>query len=388
LLLTTEETVDESKSAPGEVKASATRSASSPKPPATDGANDRGAPKPEVKRGEHPLPDWVVRTQQWSTSPAREAESQEGEAASEAPVQLAGVDPLATESEDPAPEAIAVAEEAPDAEEQEEPAAEERAPVAVADPLVAESEEQALAELSPKHEQPAAEESPVAAVEEPGATDAEPSVAEVSSAAVDDAEPDWHEVDALAPVDVDEAFAPQAEWSLGDSPTSAALAPIGAWQGAGALAVPGPADLGRLATAAQLAESLNLGFHLGSAVDRIAAAAAQGSEGVSVLREAGWLIERYIALLEKRPIGADLHLSAARLARTGDAIAGMKAIADALDVDPTQHHGPQPQDEPESKADWQPSERLAEDALVEPETSSEPTFDPEPPPLDGIRLSP
>ena len=92
-------------------------------------------------------------------------------------------------------------------------------------------------------------------------------------------------------------------------------------------------DLGHLETAARVVESLNLGFHLGSAVERIASASVQGSEGVPALREAAWLIERYVEIIERRPIGADLHASAARLARTGDAIAGLKALAEALDAD-------------------------------------------------------
>ena len=90
-------------------------------------------------------------------------------------------------------------------------------------------------------------------------------------------------------------------------------------------------DVAHLEAAAQVAETLNLGFHLGSAVERIASAAAQGSQGVPSLREAVWLIERYIAIIEKRPLGADLHLTAARLARAGDAIAGLKALAETLD---------------------------------------------------------
>jgi len=92
-------------------------------------------------------------------------------------------------------------------------------------------------------------------------------------------------------------------------------------------------DFSHLESAADLAESLNLGFHLGSAVERIASGAAQGSEGVPALQEAAWLIERYIAIIENRPIGADLHLTAARLARAGDGIAGLKALAEALDRD-------------------------------------------------------
>ena len=95
--------------------------------------------------------------------------------------------------------------------------------------------------------------------------------------------------------------------------------------------VPSPADFARLEATANVVESLNLGFHLGSAVERIATAAGQGSEGIPALRQAAWLIERYVALLERRPIGADLHLSAVRLARTGDTLTDLKALAAALD---------------------------------------------------------
>jgi hypothetical protein len=98
--------------------------------------------------------------------------------------------------------------------------------------------------------------------------------------------------------------------------------------------VPSGLDLVRLEATAGVVESLNLGFHLGSAVERIAAAAGQGSDGVPELHRAAWLIERYIALLERRPIGADLHLSAARLARTGDTITDLKTLASALNAVP------------------------------------------------------
>ncbi len=85
----------------------------------------------------------------------------------------------------------------------------------------------------------------------------------------------------------------------------------------------------------EIAESLGLGYHLGSAVERIALASGQGSAGVTPLREAVWLIERYTALLESRPIGADLHASAERLARTGDAIARLRALSVALEAEST-----------------------------------------------------
>ncbi len=88
-----------------------------------------------------------------------------------------------------------------------------------------------------------------------------------------------------------------------------------------------------LEVAVDVVESLGLGYHLGSAVERIAIASAGGRDGVEPLREATRLIERYIALLERRPLGADLHASAARLARTGEAIAGLRALSEALDAE-------------------------------------------------------
>jgi hypothetical protein len=97
--------------------------------------------------------------------------------------------------------------------------------------------------------------------------------------------------------------------------------------------IPRQPDFASLEKAAILAESLNLGFHLGSAVERIAIAAAEGSAGIAALREASWLIDRYVALLERRPIGADLHRSAVLLTQTGDTIAGMRALVDALDLE-------------------------------------------------------
>jgi hypothetical protein len=84
-----------------------------------------------------------------------------------------------------------------------------------------------------------------------------------------------------------------------------------------------PEELASLEASAGAIENLGLGFHLGAAIERIAVAANQGSEGRVSLREAVWLIERYISLLELRPVGADLHASSLRLARTGETIAGL-----------------------------------------------------------------
>lgn len=91
-------------------------------------------------------------------------------------------------------------------------------------------------------------------------------------------------------------------------------------------------SLARLEAASGIAESLGLGFHLGGAVERIAFGASQGRDGVDALREATWLIERYVALVEQRPVGADLHASAVRLGRSGDAIAEIRALTAALDA--------------------------------------------------------
>src|SRR5438552_3070450 len=63
---------------------------------------------------------------------------------------------------------------------------------------------------------------------------------------------------------------------------------------AAAVAVP---DLEGLESAAQLAEKLGLGFHLGSAIERIALAAREGNSEAR-LREARWLIERHLHQLE------------------------------------------------------------------------------------------
>ena len=91
--------------------------------------------------------------------------------------------------------------------------------------------------------------------------------------------------------------------------------------------------LARLEAASDLAESLGLGFHLGGAVERIAYGASEGRAGVESLREASWLIERYIALVEQRPVGAGLHAASVRLGRSGEAIAGLRAISAALEAE-------------------------------------------------------
>ena len=69
------------------------------------------------------------------------------------------------------------------------------------------------------------------------------------------------------------------------------------------------------------AETLDLGFHLGAAVERIVRAAGQGSLGGPALREAHWLIHRYIATLEPRALGAGQPLAADLYALVGDSIA-------------------------------------------------------------------
>jgi hypothetical protein len=75
-------------------------------------------------------------------------------------------------------------------------------------------------------------------------------------------------------------------------------------------------------------------------MERIALAAGEGSEGGPRLREAAWLIERYITLLQARPIGADIHASSNRLARTGGTIA-----ADVHEIATELAPAPEPTDE-------------------------------------------
>ena len=126
----------------------------------------------------------------------------------------------------------------------------------------------------------------------------------------------------------------------------------------------------KLETSAGAAESLGLGFHLGAAMERIALAAREGSEGGPRLREAAWLIKRYITLLESRPLGADIHASTNRLAQAGGAIgADVEEIAAELTAQPeeafslapesaalrppaeaTEAVAPEPQREPERDA--------------------------------------
>lgn len=131
-------------------------------------------------------------------------------------------------------------------------------------------------------------------------------------------------------------------------------------------------EFAHLEAGAAVAESLNLGYHLGSVVERVVAAAGRGSDGVTALREAGWLIERYIALIEQRPIGADLHLSATRLARAGDSIASIKALAAALD-EPPAPMAPEapPVEEPREPHESQPAVE-AHTAVAETPASDEP----------------
>ena len=83
------------------------------------------------------------------------------------------------------------------------------------------------------------------------------------------------------------------------------------------------------------------------------------------MREAAWLIERYIAILERRPIGADIHVSAARLARVGEAIAGLKAIAAAFDAeaedDPTAHERTEAEEADDGETDTFSASSVAPD---------------------------
>jgi hypothetical protein len=127
-----------------------------------------------------------------------------------------------------------------------------------------------------------------------------------------------------------EVAEPVAANAIVDEPDSASLpTPV---HHATVATPPAPDDgsLARLEASTEVAESLNLGYHLGVAVERIGIAAQQGSKGVPALREAIWLIERYIELVERRAIGADIHAASASLARTGESISELSALADRL----------------------------------------------------------
>jgi len=126
------------------------------------------------------------------------------------------------------------------------------------------------------------------------------------------------------------------------------------------------AELAHLETAAGVAEKLGLGFHLGSAVERIAIAAGEGSRAQPKLHEATWLIDRYLDLLERRPVGADLQATISKLAREGDAIAGLQAIATALGEPP-----PEPSSEPVRFSTAPPAPEL--EPAVEPSRVVEPS---------------
>jgi hypothetical protein len=127
---------------------------------------------------------------------------------------------------------------------------------------------------------------------------------------------------------------------------------------------PVDAELERLEVATDVAEKLGLGFHLGSAVERIAIAAAEGSAGQERLHEATWLIDRYLELIERRPVGADLHVTMSRLAREGDAIAGLRALANALGES---RHMPPAALSDRSAALPEPEPELAEPEAPQPE---------------------
>ena len=96
----------------------------------------------------------------------------------------------------------------------------------------------------------------------------------------------------------------------------------------------------RLEVTTDVVESLALGYHLGAALERIIVAAERGSDGVQPLREAVWLLERYAALLEERPVGADIHRTSVQLGRNGEALAELRAVSEALRQESTPEPAP------------------------------------------------
>lgn len=121
-------------------------------------------------------------------------------------------------------------------------------------------------------------------------------------------------------------------------PTVGATAPPGEDQPRGP-AAPAPAPLPptplgfeRLETAATVVESMRLDYHLGSAVERILLAEAEGADRMARLREAIWLIQRHMALGAPTDDAAALRGVRERLDRNGDVIAGLMTLSAAVDA--------------------------------------------------------
>lgn len=98
--------------------------------------------------------------------------------------------------------------------------------------------------------------------------------------------------------------------------------------------LPPVAEVGfeQLEATATIVESLGLGYHLGSAIERIVLSETRGVEGLPSLREAIWLIERHIELAKGSADAEALATIRGRLVRNGDVIAGLQALSVAVDA--------------------------------------------------------
>jgi hypothetical protein len=129
--------------------------------------------------------------------------------------------------------------------------------------------------------------------------------------------------------DLDSGFDSDAEVPAGaGEQSSSGPAPVPAVQGERGLDM---YERDMLETVSRFVEATGLGYHLGAAVERILHAPGQGRDGARTLREAMWLLERHIEIVERRPVGADLHVVSERLARAGDVIAELKALAGEME---------------------------------------------------------
>jgi hypothetical protein len=282
--------------------------------------NERPEPitAPPAAAGERPLPAWVRRAQgqvEQTDAPAAEPQAVALDGPAEGVVEDATAAVAVTDTDGAAAAAESVSEPAsaevvPELRVVEEAPAAEDAAVVVETPVAVDGDGTEAPDVAP--------EAPLApAVEAEGGDES------LSAEAVED----YQAVDLPAWVAEETAMAaeepaPETELVPG-SPVAEQALPV--------LAAPAAGALARLEASAAVVESLNLGYHLGAAVDRIAAAAERGSEGAPLLREAAWLIDRYVQILEQRPLGADLHASGVRLARTGESIQELKALAADLD---------------------------------------------------------
>ncbi len=88
-----------------------------------------------------------------------------------------------------------------------------------------------------------------------------------------------------------------------------------------------------LEATATIVEAMGLGFHLGSAIERIALSEGDEERGAARLREAVWLIERHMELTGDAETDAlALEAVKVRLDRNGRVIDGLRSLSATVDA--------------------------------------------------------